>query len=82
MNQNILLSRAFSLARSSGGSFLDVEISAEQIFQTMLARPAWNLRRWIAAVEMAAEDMFDDGYVNLMGPTLERWAEQIYLEEL
>ena len=58
------------------------EMSADQIFQTMLARPMWNRRKWIEAVETAAREMAEEGCAGLVGSALERRADWIYQEEL
>ena len=41
------------------------EMSAEQIYQTMHARPTWNRSKWVKAVEIAAEELIDEGYTSL-----------------
>lgn len=82
MNRNPLMVRASAIALLINGNPMDVQMSAEQIHETMRSRPGWNQRKWVEAVEIAARDLIDDGYTNLVGPRLEQDADWIYQEEL
>ena len=74
--------QAEGLANLINGHPIAIGRSAEQIYQTMLARPGWNRQNWIRAVEKAARELIASGQTDLVGPALERRADWIYQEEL
>ncbi len=77
-----LWQRAQELANLIDGHPIAKGRSAEQIYQTMLARPGWNRQDWIRAVEQAARELIASGYTDLVGSALERRADRIYQEEI
>ena len=74
----MLLVSARALARLNEGHPFDGDRSTDHIHETLVARPVWNQRKWIDAVELAARDQIDDGYTNFMSPALEMRADWIY----
>ena len=80
MNADELWRRAWRLANETNGRPIGIERSAEQIYQTMHARPSWNAQEWIAAVETAVHQLIADGHIDLVGPALEMRADWIYQE--
>ena len=80
MTRNELWGLAGRLSDLIDGHPIDVEMSREQIFQTMRARPQWNQQRWVNAVAAAARELIEGGEVDLVGPALEMRAEWIYQE--
>ena len=78
---NALWRRAQELANLIVGPPVARGRSAEQIHQTMLARPGWDRENWIRAVEKAARELIASGYTDLVGSALERRADWIYKEE-
>ena len=82
MNRDDLRSRALTLASSIDGGRVQIERSALQIHETMLAHSDRIQHKWIDAVELAARKLIDEGETNLVGSRLGRLAERIYQEEL
>ena len=82
MNTDELWRWEWRLANLIDGHPIDVERSAEQIYQIMHARPYWNRQEWTTAVEMAARQLIPDGHTDLIGPALERRADWICQEEI